>query len=238
MSEAPSPPTMSTPEEADLQQYGAISPLAVGALLLGLLSFLALSSLLLLVVPIAAAVAALLALKRIDGSDGALIGRTPALIGMICALLFASIAVTSAVSRSHTLESRARSFGDRWLQLVTRGDLQRAHQLHLPLAERQLPSSSLADYYSGNEDAQSQLDQFFNDPLAKAVRGLGEDTPWAGEVVETTVYGDLEHIALRYRPPGEQAGEPLLDFILVVERASTATGGVWRVAQLAEPVDP
>ena len=199
MSEAPIHSTMKPPEEADLQQYGAISPLAVAALLLGLASFLALSSLLLLVVPVAAAFAGLLALKRIDVSEGALIGRTAALIGVICALLFGSIAVSSAVSRNRTLESRAEAFADAWLQIVVDGQLQRAHQLHLPAAERQLPGTSLADYYAGNEDAQTKLDQFFSDPLARQIRQLDAETAWDGEIVETTIFGDLEHIALRYR---------------------------------------
>ena len=226
---------MSTPEEADLKQYGAISPLAIGALLLGLFSFLALSSLLLLVVPAAAAIVALLVLRQIQASDGAIIGRTPAIVGLICALLFASIAVSSVVSRSRALEINATSFGDEWLDLVQNNELERAHQLHLPAADRQLPSSSLAEYYANNEDAKTALDQFFAAPLAAAIRSLPKGTRWQAEVVETTVFDDLEHVALRYQTGDQTAEGTPIDFVLVVERAPTAAGGIWRVMQITEP---
>ena len=221
---------MSTPVEADLQQYGAISPLAIGALLLGLASILALFSMLLLIVPVVTVLVALLALRQIANSDGAIIGRLPAAIGLLGALLFASIAVSSVISRNRTLEHQAVAFATDWIELVREGELHRAHQLHLPAADRQLPGSSLTLYYQANEQAKEEFDRFFAQPLVETIRNLSADTKLQGAVVETTVYDELEQIAVRYRSVG---GE--VDFVVVVERAPTQTGGIWRITQISGP---
>ena len=223
--------SLSTPEEADLQHYGAISPLAIGALLLGLASFLALSSLLLLVIPVLAVLVALFALQRIAGSEGAMIGRTPAIIGLLCALLFAAIALSSVISRNRALEREAIAFASDWLVLVREGDLYRAHELHLHAKDRQLPRSSLPDYYASNEDAKEKLDVFFGNPLVEVIRSLDDKTSLQADVVETTLYGESEHVVVRFKA----AGASPADFVIIVERAATEDGGIWSVVQVAAP---
>ena len=225
---------MTTPQEADLQGYGAVSPLAVGALLLGLASFLAMSSLLLLVVPVLAVLIALFALRQIATSDGAFIGRTPAVIGLAAALLFASIAIATVVSRNHMLQSQAKAFGDAWVELVREGDLDRAHQLHLPSDGRQLPGTSLARFYNISETARDLRDAFFREALARQIIDLDPQVKLQSEVVESTVLDELEHIAIRYRAA---SGNEPIDFMLVVEREQTDNGGIWRVVQLGTPSD-
>ena len=227
-------PTMTTPEEADLQGYGAVSPLAVGALLVGLASFLAMSSLLLLVIPVLGVLLALFALRQIATSDGALIGKVPATIGLAAALLFASIAIASVVSRNRLLESQAKEFGDAWVQLVRDGDLERAHQLHLSADQRQLPGTSLARFYNLSKTGRDDREAFFRDKLARQLVDLDPQVKLQSRVVESSVLDKLEHIAIRYR---DASGDDPIDFMLVVEREQTDDGGLWRVVQLGTPSD-
>ena len=154
-------PTLAGTEDVELADYRAVSPLAVVTLLVGMISIITLWQPLLLVVPLATAALALLSLRQISHSEGALVGRIPAILGLALALLFGSMAIANTVARERVVVRQARTFAEDWLQLVQDGELQRAHQLKLKADERQLPGNSLARFYQANQLAQDDFDRFF-----------------------------------------------------------------------------
>ena len=226
-------PSLAETEDADLLEYGAISPMAVGSLFLGLASALAMANLLLLVLPLIGLFTSLLALRQIALSEGALVGRKVALSGLALALLFAAMAIGGTVTRYRVLVGEGRSFAEDWLQLVREGDLQRAHQLHLAPDARQLPSSSLTQYYTVNETAGDELATFFaQSPLKEVASSTGAKITLLTS--ETARYGKKEHVVLHYRiePTGTA---PLTEFVVIVERSPTDAGGIWRTMLVSEP---
>jgi len=230
-------PALTAGEEADLLQYGAVSPMAIAALLLGLFSFLAMFQLLLLILPVLAVFAAIFALWQIARSEGALVGRPAALAGLALALLFASIAVSTAISRNVTLRSEARAFGDAWLQLVRQGELQRAHQLHLSQDDRQLPGASLSQYYARSDQARDELEQFFNQSPLEEIAAASPEARFQFQSAETVSYDHFDRVTLWYRVVSDEEPFQPQRFRLVVSRNPTSEGGLWRVVAVLPPED-
>ncbi len=225
-------PTLTPPTEADLVEYGAISPMAIVALLLGLASALALTTLLLLIVPVIALLVASLALRQIARSEGALIGRTAAIAAIALALLFSSLAISLTVSRGAVLRSEAQEFGESWMQLARNGELHRAHQLHLLAAKRQLPGTSLSHYYVNNSEAQADVDLLFSQPPLKEIIAAPEEAEFELQNSQFARYEGAEHVILSYEMNSPESKH--LRFNLIVERASTDAGGTWRVVGAQE----
>ncbi len=225
---------MKPAEDTQLQQYGAISPLAILALLLGIASVAALIGLGWLVVPLVAVIVAALALAKIAASEGALVGRAAAAVGLMLALLFASIAVTRTVARQSILTGHARQFADDWLEQVRSGQLESAHQLHLPPAERQAPGTALRDYYQRSTTARNEMDTFFSQPLLRTVI----QAPPAANIKFNRVAAhfpgeDFDRVDLLYElklPDGKTT--PL---VVIAERFKGDEGGRWRIGAVSPP---
>lgn len=225
---------MHPPDEADLQQYGAISPLAILALVLGIASVAALVGLGLLVVPLIAVIVAVAALVKIAASEGALIGRSAAAAGLVLALLFGSIAVTRTVARQSILTGHARQFADDWLEQVRGGALETAHQLHLSPAERQPPGTTIRDYYQRNTTARGEMNTFFSQPLLRAIIQAPSDAEVKFQRVALHFPGeDFDRVDLLYElklPDGKTT--PLM---VIAERFGGDEGGRWRIGAVAPP---
>jgi hypothetical protein len=88
---------MSTTAGLGSQDYVAINPLAVVAVLLGIASFLALFGTILLVVPVVAVIVAIVALSQIRNSNGTQSGTMLAWLGLVLGIGFAALVGGSAV---------------------------------------------------------------------------------------------------------------------------------------------
>src|SRR5436309_2502178 len=102
------PPQSLRPDEVPLAEYRSVSRAAVAAVGLGLASSVVLITPLLAVVPIAAVIAAAVALRSIAASAGQLIGRAPAVVGLCLATFFLGWGLTWGVARQTAVEQRAR----------------------------------------------------------------------------------------------------------------------------------
>jgi hypothetical protein len=149
-------------DDDDSAQYRTISVLSLVSLAFGLASPLAFFGPLLMVLPIAGAVLALLAVRRIALSDGTLIGRTAALLAL--ALSVASItAAFTRVELSHYLLSRqARATALEWFTLLQQGETEQASQLMSN--SRQRPAPANPDNPNA-APATSPLDEFRAGPV-------------------------------------------------------------------------
>jgi hypothetical protein len=116
-------------ESVDDDKYSQLSPLAVIALLLGMASLLALVGPLFFLVPAAAIGLALLALGKIRQSDGALVGAGMARVGLALATICLVAALVRGEVRDRMLMDQAGAVAQRWLELMTAGDVASARAL-------------------------------------------------------------------------------------------------------------
>lgn len=225
-------PALTASDEADLVEYGAVCPLAIAALLLGLASWLASTYLLLLIVPLLAVLVSAAALRRIARSEGALIGRPVALAGLALALLFASLAVGGTLSRQWIAKRQAEAFAQSWLDMVRDGQLQRAHQLHLAAERRQRSDVSLARHYAESTEAQGELDAFYETSPLKEIVAAPPEARFHRRATHMIIDAKTLHFAIHY--DAENAGK-LKTFVLVPLREPSASGGLWRMEDVAPP---
>jgi hypothetical protein len=146
------------------------------ALVLGLVSFVAVLGAPLLVVPVIAVAFALLALRPYP-SDRPL-GVSAAAIGLFFAVLFGVWGFTERQFRTNAMSTQATRFAGEWLNLVSQGDFELAIELQIHPSRRQPESMPLADFYRGNEEAIKALQQFKNQSPVPQLIELGTKVKW------------------------------------------------------------
>ncbi len=232
-------PHVSSLDESQVAGYRRVSIAAIAALLLGMLSALALAQPLLLAVPVVAIVVALVSLRAINMPDSNLTGRAFALAGLALALVFAVWAPSRLITRQWHLYEQAREFGDQWLELVRAGKLHAAHQLTLHDVERQPPESSLTAFYEKSTEAQNMFERFRNEKPLKTLADLGDQVTYefnGGAGLEKDVTG--EGVLLAYIAKWDEDGKPrTLNLRLVLERQQVMSSKVylWRVVKILDP---
>jgi hypothetical protein len=227
-------------ESRDLQQYHEVSRLAVVAVIVGVLAASALAWPLLVVLSVVGVVLAGTALRSIAASQGALIGRTAALVGLSLSLLFGAWGLTRDVLYSQLLYAQARPLAENWLGLVCAGRLQEAHQLTKQEEQRQPADSSLEGYYASSTEAKEGLDMFFSGLVARGLiaRGARAHVRFDGNVtIEDDRLGrEYSHlITLRFAYDDETAGRPTtakFTLTLVRRRPATAREARWSVRSI------
>lgn len=189
---------------AELTEYRSPQPLAVLALALGLLSFLAVFRPLFWIVPLLAFIFGMIGLWLLAG-DPQKVGRKAAICGMALALLFGAWGPSRYLSRQWWLSHQARVYADTWLELIRQEKFREAHQLHGRQVERAGEGVTLDEFYRADKYAQSNYHLFFeSEPLkslselAKSAQIMFERT----EDYETEV--DFDRVTLRYRVTANQ----------------------------------
>lgn len=159
---------------ADLEQieYRTLTPLAVVGLILGLCSPLAFLSTLLVIVPLLGIVVSLAALRRIASSDGSVIGRPAAVVGLVLSTICASAIPAQAAGMRWLMNRQAQPIAKQWFDLLAEGNPHEALELKSPPQERRLLGSALPEYYASDETAYKTLQDFVNDPRDPTVHTL------------------------------------------------------------------
>jgi hypothetical protein len=116
-------------DDLEVANYRTLSGLAIVSLVFGLAAPVAYAFPVLLAIPLFGVAVSLIALRRIDTSDGALTGRGAAMIGLV--LCVASVSATLGYAQmSRFLHVRqAEAFGRQWITLVCSGRLEQAFKL-------------------------------------------------------------------------------------------------------------
>jgi hypothetical protein len=153
-------------------EYRSVEPWAVGGLILGLVSPLAmLGGLVTLVAPLGIGVnlAALVRLK----SDASRTGRTAALVGLALAVAF-SVAPLARWRTDHLLlANQPRAMADAWFEHLRHDEPQLAFRLTINPDYRPPADDGLWQYYRVDEEARNQLRAFVNEPLVRRLLALG-----------------------------------------------------------------
>lgn len=160
------------------QEYVAINPAAIAALLLGFASILAMASQVFMIVPAAAVICAIIALVKIHGSSGTQSGRLLACSGLALALAISGIKIGIAAQEW----SQARSDTQQLLPIVNRLS-QALHTARYDEAYEDLFSSTFQQRVDRKTFAQAFLQ--YNTLSFGPVKSVG----WNGQHVEFAEIG-------------------------------------------------
>jgi hypothetical protein len=223
----------------ELSGYRTISALAVAGLLLGLASPLCLFGKVLMFVPIAGAAVSLLALRRIAVSDGGLVGRRAALIGLILSVSCAAVAVSYGAVTRRLRTRQASAVGYQWIALILKGDTKSA--FHLSSGHAAPDPNREEGFGAGG----NPYNRFVEAPLVDALLKAGADAAIHGEeVIQYAAQGQGEFlirqifvVTPRAGGPsdGAAAQRPPLRFVLQLQRTRPLDGP--HVVWLVNPVD-
>ena len=229
---------LSSVDDLGLDQYRAIAPSAVAALVLGLASPLALIHPLLWIIPPLAAGLAAWALVQIAINRG-LTGRSAALIGLMLALVFGSAAPARVLSRRWMLYHQARPVAAKWLELVRQGELEHAHQWTLSFRRRLSPGSPLKTFYANNANSQEELEKFFSSPplqhfIETAPQARVQFAGNANQTSDDTADYIAQHFSVTCDENGRQSNYRIRT---MVQRSLDRRTGrpTWQVVGLADP---
>ena len=229
---------LSTTEPEALQRYRSLSGLAVLALLLGLLSVVALAHPAAWSIPLAAIVCAIIARRRIARRSDTLMGSSLATFGLVLALFFLSWAPVSFFTERWLISRDARGYGEEWLAAVFEGNLSRAYQATLPVRERQPEGTALEEYYENNPLRRAERDAYFNDGIPKQLATLGNEGDFVFEqLVEITHMPTYIHTIPRFRIFRRGEHKQVLYLQMELLRDRDPDGIYWQLIRLADADD-
>jgi hypothetical protein len=161
---------------SDLEQtdYRSLSPLAVVGFVLGLSAPVAFLSPLLILVPLAGIVFSLAALRQIGASDGTVIGRPVAVVGLVLSTICAIAIPAEALAMRYLASRQARPVAMQWFDLLANNDPYSAVEMTNHPAGRLASGPELPDKYVSNETLYKSLQTFVNDPAVRALLALGD----------------------------------------------------------------
>ncbi len=119
-------------------EYRAVTVPAVLALVLGLLSVLALATPILWALPVAAGVVAVVAIRRIRSAPSEWTGIGMAYAGLALAVVFLVGGMTSRFTTRALVKLHAKAIGDRFVKRLEQGDIEGAFWLAVPKSQRRL----------------------------------------------------------------------------------------------------
>jgi hypothetical protein len=164
---------LSDPQDQEVLDYQAVSVLAVLGLIVGLLAVSALLTPVLWSVALAGIVLNGLALWRIAKEAPALIGRKPALVGLLLSVFFAGAAVGDWFTYRWLLRREATQFAALWFDFLRSDQPHKAHQLSRhPNTRRPLDEKLWKEYFEGS-DQREELENYVARPEVRTLLALG-----------------------------------------------------------------
>jgi hypothetical protein len=151
-------------DEAD---YRTISVLALVSLVLGLTAPLCLMAPLLFALPIAGVALALLAIRRIAVSDGALIGRAAAMIGLALSIASMTAAYTHTTLVQELLSWQSRAVALEWIALLQAGKTEQAFEQTVASKQGPPPPAPAGAPEATAQPQVPPIDTFRQDPVVQ-----------------------------------------------------------------------
>jgi len=144
--------------------YRSLSVLSIIGLILGLAAPLCLIAPLLLAIPIAGVAVALLAIRRVAASDGALIGRRAAVVALGLCVASMCASVSRSTLTRELLSRQSRQAALQWFALLEAGNAEEAFDMTIAST---LPprGPNPGDPEAAEETSQSPLEKFRQQPV-------------------------------------------------------------------------
>ncbi len=157
--------------------YRTVSSLALVSLVFGLAAPLCLMAPLLFAFPIAGAVLALLAIRRITVSDGALIGRAAAMIGLALSIASMTAAFTHTTLAQELLSRQARATALEWIALLQAGEVEPAFEQTVASKQGSPPPPPAGAPEAAAEPQVPPMDTFRADPIVHFLLAHAQGAP-------------------------------------------------------------
>lgn len=206
-------------ENEDLMQYREVSRLAIGGLVLGILSVMAVFTSILWIVPILAIILCLVAYYQIGRSD-LLTGQGMALVGMGLAAIWLGLSFTQAQVKKHALVTASREMASDWLDLILQKKIMEAHQFSMHPSARPPAKTALAAFYAESDMRTEDLEAFESRDMVRLIN------KWEGGPLEATYVRDFAASAYEgtyyvthiFRISDKENSKPLWDVKVTVKR--------------------
>jgi len=228
--------TLSQPALAEgpmpITEYRALSVWAIAALVLGLLSGVAIAAPLLAVVPLVAMVVGGIALRRIALHSDRLSGRWMAVVPFLVAPLFLGWGFAREFSRRERLFTHSREFADEWLSILNRNQLHFAHQLKVQAKNRMDASTDLEVGYRQDEVANDNLKLFReSSPIREILAAAPQAKFQFEEYLRHEQEGFSDNVTLQYSYETPASGKSKC-WIIVKRTYSNYTGRAdWQIVE-------
>jgi hypothetical protein len=218
--------------ESPAGAYHSVSALAIIALMVGLLSPLAFAHELWWALPIAGIALSIVAIVRIDRSEGMLAGRWAAVLGLAISLFCGAAAITQASTRRMWLAYRAERMAERFVALLREGKSREAHQLWTRPQLRLLPDGDLAELYKANLTLTKDFEGFLDREVIRDFLSLTDEAE-VQHLSTRLTFSDAhrDYLMVFYRLHGPtKTGQIDKEIKFVIEHAEDEDGkGRWRV---------
>jgi len=227
---------------ADATEYRAVSPLAIVALVVGLLSALALAAPVLWIVPLLGLLISSAALLSLQEGSG-LVGRPAALAGLAFSIFFGTAAPTAWLAADWRLDRDAQAFGLAWFDFLARGETHRAHQLGVrPTARRPLnDAEQLWAEYRRPGELHDELEVFVARPLIKKLVSLDAQAVVRHVATRDALHEDQRDTIRQLYAVSRSADDQQPLYVeLVLERSPSPTTKqpTWRIVNYGETSGP
>ena len=212
-------------------EYRSVSGMAVAAAVLGVASLLAIVTSSLMFLCVLGILASLIALRAIAASDGTLVGRPAAYLGLVLSLGVLGGLMSYDWTMKVALADQATPWAEQWCELVQDGKLETALELTRAVRARQILDDKLPEYYETNEAAKQELVEFRQDEVISRLQQAGEDSQLTpGPVLdwERDGRGNFRLVQVFHLVSDDSSDYP---FRLIVHKTgpSNSLPGVWRV---------
>lgn len=231
----------SVESDKSLLQYRSLSWAAVLALLLALLSMVAVFNPLLVIVAFAGTGLSLIALRQIYSKPDVLSGRGVALAALFLSVFSLVFAPTRAVTRSRLLQQRAQQLAEAFLGYLQEGKTFDAHQLsnlkHIDLS--QPPPEPGTDT---SKLTKSDFQAFEEKEIIASIKAIQHHFSFRLEAIESQrTYNDMEVFIFRYRlDPDAGTGKKSFPVWITISRAMDRMTLIpsWRVIDVQKSYKP
>jgi hypothetical protein len=233
---------MHVPEETDAVAYRAVSSLALGGLLLGLLAALGLLLPALWIAAIAGVIVNAMALKRIAARWPALVGRKAALVGLtLSAIFFAAVPADWLVYR-RLARDEARKCAAIWFDYLRTGQPHKAYEMTLSPTLRDRLDDSLWEFFREGTEERGMLETFVRRPAVCALVALKDKATVRYYDTESQWYErNQDHLYQTYAVTYPDS-EGLTTFFvgLVLDRSTESRTGhaYWEITRIEGGVKP
>ena len=225
-------------------EYRSVEPWAIGGLLLGLLSPVALLSSVLWLAPLFGIAANALALRRLN-QEANRVGRSAALIGLGLSVLFSVVPIAQTVTDFFVLSAQPREMADQFLEYLRQDDPRKALMLRaVPDLRKSVDNDEAVKlFFQNNHEARTDLAKFVELPTARIIMALGERADiryYATTGVGTD--GDRAQVSYWYTVTfdDEQGKKKTFLVGVVMDRKPTQNPELnpWRVQDFMGPINP
>lgn len=223
----------------ELVSYRSLSNLAILAMVLGLLSPLALMVPLFIVIPLAGATVALLAYSNIRAHAETLSGRTLAKIALFLSVLCLLATPVKSLVRTQLYQRQADQAARQWLNTLAEGDLSEALGQLTPSA---IGGLTKPDTTPGNPSSQPSVQDVVEalgkNPFVENIRAQAKDGPLELKVLSLHVDYNRSQPAVVIAYETNNQGDSSSVIVHCLRMNSPTSGRIWKIEAWNSATEP